>query len=139
MKAKILLQRIWEEKVHWDDPVPETLHQTWSRWRAELHLLSDTHIPRCYFPKEVNIAYKQLHGFSDASELAYGGVVYLRLVDTSGRVHTSLVIAKTKVALDPTIGTLWSATPCSATLPLSEGIRFSYGGRFCLDRQYHRP
>ena len=63
-----------------------------------MRLLSDRHIPRCYFPKEVNIAYKQLHGFSDASELAYGGVVYLRLVDTSGRVHTSLVIAKTKVA-----------------------------------------
>ena len=50
------------------------------------------------FPKEFKIAFKQLHGFSDASERAYAGVVYLRLVDTNGRIHTSFVIAKTKVA-----------------------------------------
>ena len=29
------------------------------------------------FPKEFKIAFKQLHGFSDASERAYAGVVYL--------------------------------------------------------------
>ncbi len=52
-------------------------------------------IPR---PKEFKIAFKQLHGFSDASEKAYAGVVYLRLVDTNGHIHTSFVIAKTKVA-----------------------------------------
>ena len=61
-------------------------------------MLVNKHIPRCYYPKSVTIAYKQLHGFSDASEVAYAGVVYLRLVDTCGSVHTSLVMAKTKVA-----------------------------------------
>ena len=60
-------------------------------------LLVDEHIPRCH-PKEVEIAYRQLHGFSDASEAAYAGVIYLRLVDTAGCIHTSLVTAKTKVA-----------------------------------------
>lgn len=40
----------------------------------------------------------QLHGFSDASEDAYSGVVYVRATDTHGTVHTSLVIAKTRVA-----------------------------------------
>ncbi len=39
----------------------------------------------------------QLHGFSDVSESAYAGVVYLRIVDSFGRVHTTLVISKTKV------------------------------------------
>ena len=28
------------------------------------------------FPKEANIATLQLHGFSDASEMVYAGVVY---------------------------------------------------------------
>ena len=98
VKAKILLQRMWEVKVQWDDPVPQELEQTWQQWRAELSLLADRHIPRCYFPKDVTIAYRQLHGFSDASEQAYSGVVYLRLVDTTGCVHISLVIAKTRVA-----------------------------------------
>ena len=40
----------------------------------------------------------QLHGFCDASESAYAGVVYLRAVDQDGFVHISLIMAKTKVA-----------------------------------------
>ena len=40
----------------------------------------------------------QLRGFSDASEEAYAGVVYLRLENTEGRVHTTLVVSKTKVS-----------------------------------------
>ena len=92
--AKILLQRMWE----WNDhPMPQELEQTWQQWRAELSLLADRHIPRCYFPEDTTIAYRQLHGFSDASKPAYSGVVYLRLVDTTGSVHISLVMAKTMV------------------------------------------
>ena len=39
-----------------------------------------------------------MHGFSDASEFAYGGVVYLRAINPDNAVHVSLVVAKTKVA-----------------------------------------
>ena len=98
VKAKMMLQRLWEKQVHWGEPVPKSLLEMWSQWRAELPVLMDKLIPRCYHPKYANIAFKQLHGFSDASEQAYAGVVYLRMVDTNGQVHTSLVIAKTKVA-----------------------------------------
>lgn len=35
---------------------------------------------------------------SFASELAYAGVVYLRMTDSNGHVHTSLISSKTKVA-----------------------------------------
>ena len=40
----------------------------------------------------------QLHGFSDASERAYGAVIYLRMTESSNDVQTSLVTSKTKVA-----------------------------------------
>ena len=40
----------------------------------------------------------ELHGFSDASEHAYAGIVYLRVFDSDGNVHVSLVMSKTKVA-----------------------------------------
>ena len=55
-------------------------------------------IPRCYYPKQSRIQSVQLHGFSDASEGAYSGVVYLRMVDSLQCVYTSLVTSKTKVA-----------------------------------------
>jgi hypothetical protein len=40
----------------------------------------------------------QLHGVSDASEDAYGGVVFLRTEDSTKKVHVALVISKTKVS-----------------------------------------
>lgn len=97
-KMKILLQRLWERKIDWDDPVPQEIYETWLQWRSELPSLTSKSIPRCYFPKEASIISIQLHSFSDASEDAYAGVVYMRMVDSDGKVHTSLVMSKTKVA-----------------------------------------
>ena len=98
VKAKILLQRLWEQKVDWDDPVPQAIREAWLQWRCELRLLVSKTIPRCYFPKSVQVTSFQLHGFCDASELAYAGVVYLRMVDSEENVHIALVTSKTKVA-----------------------------------------
>ena len=98
IKMKILLQRLWESKVEWDEPVPKPIEEVWMRWRSQLKLLSQVHIPRCYFPKDAQLASLQLHGFSDASEDAYSGVVYLRMEDTEGSIHVALVASKTRVA-----------------------------------------
>ena len=98
IKVKILLQRLWEQKVDWDDLVPDPIYENWLQWRSELHLLSYKHISRDYFDKKSQIASIQLHGFSDASENAYAAVVYLRMTDASGKVRISLVTSMTKVA-----------------------------------------
>ena len=70
IKAKILMQKLWELKVDWDDPVPGDIYRAWLQWRTELHLLSQMTIPCCYFDKESQILSTKIHGFSDASELA---------------------------------------------------------------------
>ena len=98
VKMKILLQRVWELKVSWDDVVPDHIRDVWCQWRTELPMLEQRHIQRCYFPKEVRIVSIELHGFSDASEEAYAGVVYIRGEDSNGKVHVALVTAKSKVA-----------------------------------------
>ena len=61
-------------------------------------MLSSKHIQRCHFPKDCYIISTEVHGFSDASEDAYAAVVYLRMIDTKGDVHVSIVMSKTKVA-----------------------------------------
>ena len=93
-----LLQQLWELKVCWDDPVPDSVHDIWSQWRSELNLLSTKYIPRCYFSKEAHIISMELHGFCDASEQAYAAVIYLRMMDLDGGIQVSLVTSKTKVA-----------------------------------------
>ena len=60
--------------------------------------ISNIRIPRCYTPVSSTIVVRQLIGFSDVSEKAYCGVVYLRSLDTAGGAYTSLVMAKTSVA-----------------------------------------
>ena len=32
VKLKILLQRIWEEKLEWDELVPPIIAEVWERW-----------------------------------------------------------------------------------------------------------
>ena len=98
IRMKILLQRVWERRVDWDSPVPEDSQRAWQQWRCELPSLSSKGVPRCYFPKTVQVVSTQIHGFCDASEEAYAGVVYLPMVDSKGDIHISLVMSKTKVA-----------------------------------------
>ena len=60
----------------------------------ELSCLSTLHIPRCYSPAGFSSSSMPLHGFSDASEEAYAGVVYLRVrtsKDSIGKVHIVIV------------------------------------------------
>ncbi|PFX15422.1 hypothetical protein AWC38_SpisGene20354 [Stylophora pistillata] len=40
----------------------------------------------------------QLHDFSDASQIGYGAVTYIRLVDEGGQVHIALLMAKSRLA-----------------------------------------
>ena len=49
-------------------------------------------------PKELSSNLFSFTVFSDASEYAYAGVIYLRLTDSDGNFHISLIIAKMKVA-----------------------------------------
>ena len=95
---KVLLQRLWGEDLGWDEIVPSVISDTWEEWSCELGDFQRCSIRRSYFPKEANMVTLQLHGFLNASEMAYPGVVYLRGIDSEGVTYVSLVIAKTKVA-----------------------------------------
>ena len=91
------LIRVWEAGIDWVQDLPKHIVEEWLRWRTELKLLSQKHVSRYYFPKDVSIKDLQLHGFCGTSENAFACVVYLRMTDSISKVHLSLVMAKTKV------------------------------------------
>ena len=98
IKMKILIQRVWELCIDWDEIVPPEVESIWTQWKSELPSLYNKSLSRCYFPHSFQLKSVQLHGFSDASENAYSGVVYLRMVDSFNHIHISLVMSKTKVS-----------------------------------------
>ena len=95
---KIMLQDLWKLKLAWDEPVPEKIVKVWKDWRKDLPLVTSHPIPRYHFIRGKEVRSLQLHGFSDASDSAYAGVVYLHATYTDTTICTSLLLAKTKVA-----------------------------------------
>ncbi|KAK9717491.1 Pao retrotransposon peptidase [Popillia japonica] len=96
INAKILLQQLWLEKVTWDEGLPLHIHSYWTKFRSKLSSLNDLCINRHVCCKDQK--YIELHGFSDASEKAYGACIYLRTIDRTGKIFVSLLCSKTKVA-----------------------------------------
>ena len=92
-----MLQRLWEAGIRWDDQVLCEIKASWEWWREELPELTKHLIPRCYYSHHAHIVSSQLHGFSNASEAAYAGVVYHRSLDSTSSTNTSLMISKTRV------------------------------------------
>ena len=97
LQLKLILQQLWRNGSSWDDPLPDSLSNSWQCWQAEQYLISDFSIPRCCFNPGKQTRSLQLHGFSDASTTAYGGAVYLRTTYADATVTVSLLLAKSKV------------------------------------------
>ena len=112
---KILLQRVWHLGLEWDQLLPPELAEIWKTWRGELASLTAFPIPRHYYQKGKQKFSVQLHGFCDASQVAFAGAVYLRTTYTDTTVSTTLVMAKARVApVKPT--TIPKLELCAAVL-----------------------
>ncbi|KAJ8961419.1 hypothetical protein NQ318_014665 [Aromia moschata] len=76
--------------------VPTTIYNEWGHFKGELTVLNTLNIERhvvCKNPVRIEI-----NSFSDASQKAYGGCVYVKSVDSSGAVLVHLLCAKSRVA-----------------------------------------
>ena len=83
----------------WDELIPETSKQKWEAWLRELPKLEQFQIPRCFKPQEFSDVKRcELHHFSDASNQGYGAASYLRQINAVGKVHCSLIMAKSRLA-----------------------------------------
>lgn len=97
--GKQILQRMCQDKIGWDEPLPDDLKLRWEAWLQDLHNISSVEIPRSYVPPAVKeVQQYELHHFSDASVSGYGACSYLRAVSKSGEAHCTLVMGKARVA-----------------------------------------
>lgn len=100
LNAKKLLQDLCkDEKLGWDDELPESYRICWEKWKSELPLLERILVPRCVKPIDFGeVKSRQVHIFSDASSVGYGSVAYLRLCDKEDRIHCSFLMGKARLA-----------------------------------------
>ncbi|KAL4702851.1 hypothetical protein ACJJTC_001997, partial [Scirpophaga incertulas] len=88
--------KLWILGVSWDEEPPESISGIWKTFCSQLSKLTELRIPR-RLTNDNRQSY-ELHGFCDSSELAYGAVIYQRVVCADGSFQTRLLCAKARVA-----------------------------------------
>lgn len=94
--AKLIMQKLWQCKLDWDESLPSDLHSSWLDFVNQLRHLENVNIERrLLVDHPVDI---QIHGFCDASNVGYGACLYLRSTTPRGDIECRLICAKSKVA-----------------------------------------
>ena len=87
IRGKILIQKLWQSKVTWDEPLSDDLR---IEWKKDLNEAKQFTVSRWYF--DTHVTHPTLRCFADASQHAYGLVFFVQ-----GK-QVSFVLAKTRVA-----------------------------------------
>ncbi|GFV97748.1 integrase catalytic domain-containing protein [Trichonephila clavipes] len=95
-KVKIFLQKLWMLKIDWTDLLPDTINREWRQFVESLQVVNDININRCIVVKQPEVI--ELHGFSDASQSAYGAVVYCKSITSDRKMLVHLIASKSRVA-----------------------------------------
>ncbi|XP_053274096.1 uncharacterized protein LOC128436341 [Pleuronectes platessa] len=96
--AKLLLQELCRRSLGWDEAIPHSLSKKWFEWLEDLQKVAEFNVDRCMKPRDFgDPATAQLHHFSDASQVGYGTVSYLRL-EKDDSVQVSFLLGKARVA-----------------------------------------
>lgn len=94
-KGKLIFQQAWMSSTNWDDGLPENIQKNWERFEQDKQKIQNITIPRWMGDTTQSV---ELHGFCDASEKAYGCVIYCRSSNQKGETTIQLVAGKTKLA-----------------------------------------
>ncbi|UYV79327.1 hypothetical protein LAZ67_17002158 [Cordylochernes scorpioides] len=86
------------EKTSWDEPIESDIKSNWNKFQTQLSCLKEIKIPRYLNSSSSEIEELQLHGFCDASLIAYSAVFYLKTRFKIQKIKINLITSKTKVA-----------------------------------------
>ena len=99
LSFKCMFQEVCHLKIGWNEVLPEDLSSHCMELIRDMEMISSITTPRCIFDEidAEDIQAIQLHGFSNASKVAYGANVYIRVI-SSNAILMSLLVFKTRVA-----------------------------------------
>ena len=98
VSLKCALREVCELGVSWDERLPGKYVKLVRNWLENIENVGSIEFPRCLSKHELNdLISSQLIAFSDASEIAFGGTIYLRTETTEG-IDSNLLVAKSRVA-----------------------------------------
>lgn len=135
IQAKCLIQKLWILGVSWDQTPPPEIIRTWNTYQEQLSLLTQLRVPRQLTCADAQ-SY-ELIGFCDSSEVAFGAIIYLRIMDTSGQSRIFFVCSKARVA--PLKRTCLPRLELCAAVLLSDlykYVRETYLSRIKIDAVY---
>ncbi|GFV78857.1 integrase catalytic domain-containing protein [Trichonephila clavipes] len=89
-------KQLWQCKLDWDDVLPNSIANEWREFVTTLKCIEEVKINR--FIMADNNVRIVLQGFADASEAAYGAVVYLQCFLHNGAAKVSILASKSRVA-----------------------------------------
>ena len=81
------MQKLWQLKITWDKPLNDDLHAEWKNIATDIKNATQISMSKCYL--DTHVTNPSIHCFVDASQQAYGAMVFL--VQGS---QTSFVISK---------------------------------------------
>jgi hypothetical protein len=97
VRYKIFIQQLWLRQIRWDEELPHDLQETWKKLYRQLPALNNISIQRLVKIKGA-VTTIQIHGFSDASERAFGACVYISSGNANGILHSRLLCLKSRVS-----------------------------------------
>ncbi|XP_071042700.1 uncharacterized protein [Parasteatoda tepidariorum] len=92
-KAKLFLQKLWILRLEWDESLPDSMAKDWQCFVSTLPAFEDMQIPRHVGEKSGIV----IHGFSDASAVAYGAVLYMQSISEETS-YTRLLCSRSRVS-----------------------------------------
>ncbi|XP_036327151.1 uncharacterized protein LOC118739748 [Rhagoletis pomonella] len=94
--GKIIIQDLWRIGVEWDVPVSKEMEDRFRIYWEEIKYLEEFTLERWIGTGGGGKV--ELHGFSDASTVAYGAAIYVRVENDGMEVKSTLLVSKSRVA-----------------------------------------
>ncbi|XP_031337190.1 uncharacterized protein LOC116166375 [Photinus pyralis] len=92
-----MMQKLWQLKLDRNESIPMDFSTKWINYYDDLKSVAELRIHRNVI-SHLNYTSIELHGFCDASEVAYGCCVYVRTTVDNCNYETRLLCSKSRVA-----------------------------------------